>query len=230
MTKKEYEKGEPSSGRMTPGELFEGMWVAISSWRQDTTSINPYGQETTRKKNDWIGEPMEVAAINLPFVALRHLADTKLMIFDVREFHLIELNEKFIDILRKNIEAQRGEHDKTANPRIIKIPHNKQELSGYDTFCKALTDMLTDGSGEYTSGDIFQTMKYPIIPKHINEPPKLTDGKESSNESDKKGNAEKKEGKKKGGKKGKKGGKGDNKKRDNTKGKKDKGKENGDKK
>lgn len=89
-------------------DLSVGQNVMIESWNHETAREDVFGSGTAmftppaRKKTTLLGVPLQIMALNLPFVAVKVLNLGSTWSLDTREVSLIRVNEEYIDALRVN--------------------------------------------------------------------------------------------------------------------------------
>jgi hypothetical protein len=87
---------------MQPDDLQEGMFVAVrgpkDGYRLSTKPMNYLNAVNARYEESTLcGQPFEVVAVSLPFVAARHTADELRVVPDVRVLDLVPISREFAE-------------------------------------------------------------------------------------------------------------------------------------
>jgi len=88
---------------VSPGELEKGMNVTILNWKPIEVE-SPMGT-LIQKSNFLCGQPLEVLAVDLPFVVVAYkgfemLQTAEVLPLDTRNFTLMELSKEFMEIFK----------------------------------------------------------------------------------------------------------------------------------
>lgn len=100
---------------MTVDDLSVGMWVTVRDWYQNTTPAAPsmefssmmFGTiGTSSKKRDWMGTPLRIEALSLPYAACRVAFKNKVVVLDLRDVELTRITPEFLAVMRMKHEAE----------------------------------------------------------------------------------------------------------------------------
>lgn len=101
---------------MNPDDLTAGLTVAVRDWYSNQGSsapdyASPFGMVFGTsgggsKRRDYMGTPLLVAAVSLPYVACRVAFVNKVVVLDVRECELTRVSPEYVAIMRAKHEAE----------------------------------------------------------------------------------------------------------------------------
>ncbi len=83
---------------LTAGEITKGQIVTIYNWHQTHQEVHSlFGGSQMRENTALCGDPMEVLAVGLPYVKVKH-PNHNTIVLDTRKMSLMELPKEFMEV------------------------------------------------------------------------------------------------------------------------------------
>ena len=83
---------------LTKGEISKGQLVTVYAWKEAQREVHGiFGEGQMVDNTALCGDPMEVIAVGLPYVKVRHV-NNQYLVLDTRRMDLMELPKEFLEV------------------------------------------------------------------------------------------------------------------------------------
>ena len=82
---------------LTKGEISKGHLVTVYAWKESQREVHSlFGGSQMVDNTTLCGDPMEVVAVGLPYVKVKHI-NGQFLVLDTRRMDLMELPKDFLE-------------------------------------------------------------------------------------------------------------------------------------